>query len=329
MTRVRTLLVPLLLLASFVACGGDDDGDDAAEDSTTTAAPAGQAVVDIEMKDYAYAVNGTMLEGGTIRAKNTGKELHMITVSKFKPGKTLTDLVAAFQGGGDEATTTSVLSGRGTSSTAAGGAENDGEEDDPTSDVVDEVDAQGGAGIFQPNAPAVELTGGGLEAGDYALMCFINVEGEDTPHAAKGMVGTLKVVKGTTPPPPTADATYKFEKGKAVSGPATLTAGRHVLKFEATGANAGDLEATLFKPNPGKTFADADKLFDGWEEGLPKNAVSQIPGLIAVALFDFGKQTTLYVATDFTPGTYTLVGQDTDEKDAPSNPKEQISIKVA
>ena len=331
-TRLKGLGLGLAVLLSITgaACGDDDDE---AEDTATTTAEAGKAVVDIEMKDYAYTVSGALTEGGTIRAKNTGKEIHMITVSKFKPGKTVADLVKAFQEAPegedeDETTTTSAARGATTTSAGAEGEEGEEEEDDPTAEVVDEVDKQGGAGIFSPNAPAVELTGGGLEPGDYALMCFVNVEGDnETPHVARGMVATLKVVKGTAPTP-TADATYKIEQGKAITGPTTLTAGRHVLKLEATGTNAGDLEPVLFKPNPGKTFAEADRLFDSWDEGLPKGAVSQIPGLLLVAMFDFGGQTTQYIATDFTPGTYNLAAQDTDVDDAPNQPKEFITIKV-
>ena len=334
-TRHRGLGLGLAIVLSITgaACGDDDDEG---EDTATTAAAAGSPTVDIEMKDYAYAVSGTLTEGGTIRAKNTGKELHMITVSKFKPGKTLTDLIEenkkAFAAGGedDEATTTSVAGAGGNTTTSGAAGEEGEEEEEPESEVVDEVKVQGGSGIFQPGAPAVELTGHGLEPGTYALQCFINVEGTQDLHVAKGMLATLRVVKGTAPAAPTADATYKIEKGKAITGPTTLTAGRHVLKLEATGTGAGDLEPALFKPNAGKTFADANRVFESWDEtGVPKGGVAMIPGLLVAALFDLSGQTTYYVATDFTPGTYFLVASDTDVEKQPDTPKELITIKVA
>lgn len=327
--RAASLALAVVLGVGMVACGDDDDE---AADTTTTAAPKGEAVVDIDMTDYAYTVSGALTEGGALRVKNTGAEMHMIGVGKLKPGKTITDLAAAFQqmsqgGEGEE-------EGEGTSTTAsattAPGSEEEHEEgDDPTSEVIEEVEVQGGQGIFQPGGPAVEISDTGLSAGDYALVCFINVAGEQEIHAQRGMVAALKVVDGTAPAAPTVDATYKLEKGKAVTGPATLTAGRHVFKLEGTGEGAGDLEPTLFRLNPGATLQQADRVFKSWDEtGIPKNGVSQIPGLVVFGLFDIGERASLTVATELTAGTYYLIADDTDDDDEAFPPKELIKITV-
>lgn len=129
---------------------------------------------------------------------------------------------------------------------------------------------------------SAEVTGANLQPGTYALMCFIPTEGDGAPHFTKGMVGQLEVVAGQAPAPPTADATYRLAPGRPVEGPATLTAGRRTLRFEAA-AGSQQLEPGLGRLNPGTTFEQLDQafvdLFES-EEPPPEGAARNTPGLL-------------------------------------------------
>jgi hypothetical protein len=314
------------------------------------------------MVDHAFQVSGPLVAGGTLRLNNKGTEFHMIGVGKFKPGKTMSDLTKVLSeagppggGGGGEggpttteatarqqpgasttsttastrsgATTTTARGGT-TSTTAAGAAAGDEEgEQDPTAEVLEEI---GLPGAFMGPGESVELTVPNLAPGSYALLCFIPTEGEGTPHFAKGMVNQLEVVAGTAPAPPTADATYKLAPGKAIEGPATLTPGRHTLRFDAV-AGSEQLEPGLARLNAGTTFARLDaalsELFES-EEPPAKGAVATIPGQIVFGGFDLGPVTTFYLTVDLKAGNYVIVAEDTDEE-TPGTPRELLALRVA
>lgn len=313
--------MPRLLAAAgmiglvLAGCGKNDDpavGGTATttEPGTATTVAAAKDVVGITLAEYSFTVDATLKAGGTVKVTNAGKEFHMLGVGKFKDGKTLADLQAALAKPPPE-------------------GQGEGERDDPTKDVLDEVSQP--SGIFGPGQTAA-VTAPNFGAGEYALICFIPTEGpEGTPHFAKGMVGTLKV-DAAKAPEPTADATYNLAPGKAITGPATLTAGRHVLRLQSA-PGSKDLEPVLAKADVGKTIADMDIAFDSFEskEGfaLPVGAADKIPGKVIAGLFDLGENPTLYLTVDLTPGTYTLGAQDSDVKDAPSDPVEKILIKVS
>ena len=177
---------------------------------------------------------------------------------------------------------------------------------------------------------SAEITVPNLTPGSYALLCFIPTEGEGTPHFAKGMLNQLEVVAGPAPAPPTADATYKLAPGKAIEGPATLTAGRHTLRFDAE-AGSEDLEPGLVRLNAGTTLARLDaaltELFESEEEAPPENAAARIPGQIVFGGFDLGPVTTVYLTVDLKAGNYVLVAEDTDVE-TPGPPKETLTLTV-
>jgi len=352
-SRAGMVALSVVLAFGLVACGDDDDDDggDAQPAQTTSTALQGQPVVTIDMVDHAFQVSGPLVAGGTIRLSNKGTEFHMIGIGKFKPGKTMSDLERALSEAGPPGgeapgttaqtpgqTTTSTTSasrsgattttGRGsgtTSTTAAAGDEE--ERQDPTAEVLDEI---GLPGAFMGPGESAEVTVPNLAPGSYALLCFIPTEGEGTPHFAKGMVNQLEVVAGPAPAPPTADATYKLAPGKAIEGPATLTPGRHTLRFDAE-AGSEQLEPGLARLNPGTTFARLDaalqELYES-EEPPAKGSAATIPGQIVFAGFDLGPVTTFYLTVDLTPGNYVLVAEDTDE-DTPGPPKEMLNLRVA
>jgi hypothetical protein len=259
------------------------------------ASVSGDAVV--ESSDYAYKVTGKLKAGGTLQVRNVGKEFHMIGLGKLKPGKKLADLQAAF--------------------------ETEDEQDE--SEIAEEI---GMPGNFMGPGSDVGITAPeGLEPGTYALICFLNVEGEQTPHFVKGMINEIEVVsgEGKTPEP---DVTYQTAPGKPVTGPATLTAGKHVIEVDRSADGEG-LEPGLFKLNDGATvqqFAEAIAIFD---EGLPVDAASKLPGKIILGMFDYEDTTSVIWSLNLEPGKYVIVTQDSDQEDAPVVPVEVIEITVA
>lgn len=302
MTRIRDIarLVFVLAIAGgmLVACGDDDSSTASGDDSgsNTTEATSDAADVSIEMAEYSYKVSGDLPTGGTLRLRNAGKQFHMLGIGKLKAGKTTKDALAAI--------------------------ESESEEDDAA--TVEEISLPGS---FVGPGQEADITAPSLGAGDYVLLCFINVEGEETPHFQKGMVGELKVTDEKADPP-TADAVYTAAPGKAITGPATLKAGHHVLEVKHDG-NGSQLEPGIFRLNDGTTveqFAEAIKVFD--EGPLPKDAAAKLPGDMVIAAHDFASDTAVYFGVDLEPGTYVIAAQDSDVENAPALPVERIEIKV-
>jgi hypothetical protein len=144
------------------------------------------------------------------------------------------------------------------------------------------------------------------------------------------MVGQLEIGAGETPAAPTADATYKVTKGKAIEGPATLTAGKHTLRFDIA-AGGEQLEPTLVRLNAGTTFAALDaavtKIFDS-DKPPAKGAAAKLPGQILYGGLDAGPVTTFYLTVELKAGNYVIVAEDTDVKPKPPT-KEIITVKVS
>lgn len=347
--RPTVVFMTVVLASGLAACGdGGDDTESGSEEPaavTTTASATGTDAVDIVMADYSYTISGNLNAGGTIRLSNTGKEFHMMGLGRLKPGKTLADLTTILQsfaegppGGEGEGPTTTAVAGSATTTTAGATGpsttssetqgEGEGEEEgDPTLEVVDEV---GAPGAFMGPGQKAEITVPSLGAGTYALVCFIPVEGGGPPHFAQGMVGQLTVV-GAKAKAPTADATFKLEAGKAITGPATLTAGKRVLKFEA--APGGEqLEPGLVRLDANTTIADINRAFEAFETEddfvLPLKAASLIPGDLIAGVFDFGSATEVYLGVNLTAGTYGIDGHDSDPEDSPVDPVEQLTFTV-
>jgi hypothetical protein len=306
--RFLPVVITLLLVLGGAACGDDDDEDGAAATTTTAAEGAGDEEgsdeISIDYVDYGYVVSGAVKAGGTLNIANKGKEFHMLGIGKFKAGKTFEDLQAALQQGGE---------GEG------------GPEEDPTADIIDGIPAPGN---FVGPGQSARITAPSLAAGQYALMCFLNVEGEDTPHFARGMIGELTVVDEKAPEPE-ADFTYTAEKGKPLQGPASIPSGRQILKIQAAGENGGDLEPGIYKLNPGVTpeqFGEAAKVLD---EGFPKDAASKVPGQFIIGSFDFGESEAIYLEVDFEKGgNYVMSADDTDDDEEPLAPVELLKLTV-
>lgn len=366
MKRARTTAVLMTGVLAFglAACG--DDGDKKASSTTTLVtqpAPVGLPVVSIDLVENAFQVSGPLVTGGTLRFSNKGTEIHMALMERFKAGKTMTDLqavLAKLAAPPTGATTTTArgattttargattTTGAGATTTTAAGATTTSTARTATSTTLRGATTTTVAGNENPFIDVLEDTGGfpgavispgetaevtvpTLPAGTYALICFVPGEGDGVPHFAEGMVGQLDVVAGAIPAEPTADATYKVTKGKAIEGPATLTAGRHTLKFEVA-AGGNQLEPTLLRLNPGTTFTAADAAFTKFfESATPpaKGATAKLPAQIVYGGLDLGGVTSFYLSVELKAGTYVINAEDTDVTPKPPT-KELINIKVS
>ncbi|MEA2901236.1 MAG: hypothetical protein QOH36_1123 [Actinomycetota bacterium] len=335
--RPAAVFIAIALTGGLAACG-DDKKDEATTASTTatTAKANGADAVDVTMKEYAYTIGGDLKPGGTIRLSNQGTQFHMIGLAKLKEGKTIADVTALLaqfaEGPPDEPTTTEPAAGA-TTTTEAGGptttAAGAAEEEDPFAEIADEI---GAPGTFMGPGQKADITVPDLAEGTYAMICFLPVEGdaEGTPHFAKGMVGQLTVA-GDKAAEPTADATFKVELGKAVTGPSTLTAGKHVIKFEKVG-DSDEAEPGLAKLDPGKTPDDINRAFEAFEQGdnfvLPVNAAATLPGQLVAGVFDFYDTDSVYLGVTLTAGTYGIDAHDSDPEDVPPISVEQATFTV-
>ena len=320
------LALSALLALGLAACGDDDD--DAADTETESGQDAeGADSIQIEYLDYAYAVSGPLTSGGTIEFKNSGKEMHMAALGRLKAGKTLEDVKTLLEEeeGGEEGGEDSPTVEETT--TTADGDEGGGEEgEDPFAELMDEV---GQPGNLMGPGQSIAVTIPDLEPGTYATMCFLQKEGSGEPHFALGMINEFEVVEGDVEEP-TADTTYQVAPGEAPDGPATLTAGEHTIKFEAT--NASELEPAFGRLDPGKTYQDLQNAIDAVfesEDGPPAGAAESLPGDIVWSGFDFEGDSVIYVTVTFEPGKYILLANDTDVEDAPEPPKELLEITVS
>ena len=350
LSRSAAVVLAAVMALGLAACGDDgDDGESTQPTAPTTAAPPqGSPVVSIDMVDHAFQVSGPLTAGGTLKIANRGSEFHMIGFARFKPGKTIGDfqrvLAEAAQATGS--TTTSVGSttttARGATTTTTRGSTTTtarassttsttglagGQNEDPTAEIVDQI---GLPGSFMGPGESVELTVPTFQPGTYALVCYLPTEGEGTPHFTKGMVGQLEVLPGAPPAPPTADATYRIAPGRAIEGPATLTAGRHTLKFEAA-PGSQQLEPAIARLNAGTSFERLDTaLTNLLESNTPpaEGAAGRVPGQVIFGGADLGDVSTFYLTADFKVGNHVIVADDTDVN-TPGAPRELLNVRVS
>lgn len=306
---VATLLALLALLAAAVACSGDDGEERAA--STTTAAN-GAAVreeeaanaVTVDMTEYAYAVAGSVRAGtSTVVLSNSGKELHMAGFALLRDGKTLDDVRAALSS-----------------------------EDESAFDAVVERQLDSPGALLSPRQ-TMELTTPFLEAGTYALMCFVPTVGEPVPHATKGMVASLEVEEGEVDLEPGPDATYTIEDG-TIDGPTALDAGRVTLEVRSAGRGPHEVIVAR-KRSSTTTFEEIDQAFNDLfssEAPPPPGYADALPGVLVGNSFDVPGAATVHLTVRLEPGHY-LIGcaRDPDEgaAEGEAHGGELVEVEVA
>ncbi len=304
-TRKRLSSAALILILLVSGCSNGDSAEpDASEEKTTTAPVEGEPVVDVIMSEYGYAISGPMSAGGTMRVQNVGSELHMIGTGKLRGGKTVKDVLEVFQ------------------------QEQEGDPEQALEGLMDEAAGPMG-GTYTPGK-AVELTfpAEDFKEGKYVFICFLPSVGDGAPHAAKGMVAEFTVGEGETETP-TADTKYELASGEPIKGPATLTAGRHVIEVEAA-EGAEQLEPSLIKLAPGKTFADIDPAFGQVFGEQPPQAgyVANLPISNSFFLHDMAGVRRMFIAVDLEPGDYLMTAHDSDTEEPVTDPTEKVAIKV-
>jgi uncharacterized cupredoxin-like copper-binding protein len=233
-------------------------------------APARPPVVRVSGMDFSFDAPDVIPAGLTeFRFMNKGPSLHHMQILRLEGGKTVDDLRAALANPG------------------------------PPPAWVKEV---GG-----PNAAAPGLESNAtlmLEAGNYALICFVDIGGP--PHFMKGMVRALRVAASSeaSAPTPKVDATATlFDYGFKFSSP--IQAGTRTIRVLNTGAQHHEIE--LVRLNAGSSVGDFLKWLakmEGPPPGTPLGGVSSI---------DVGASQ--YFTADFTPGNYALICFLPDTKD--------------
>ena len=239
---------------------------------------AGPSLITILATEYAFGVPDTIPAGlTTFRLVNQGKELHHANLVRLGEGKTVADFQAGLAATMKNHTPPPTWMG------FAGG----------------------------PNAVTLGDTGvttQKLEPGSYVVVCWIpSLDG--VPHVIKGMLRPLLVTPGAAAPAvaePATDVTIKLtDYDFQLSHP--LTAGKHVVRVENTGAQAHEIVIAAL--SAGKTLQD----FIAWEAGGEKGPLPTGEWLGGVTTLDVGGHSQF--AATFAPGSYLLLCFWPDAKD--------------
>jgi uncharacterized cupredoxin-like copper-binding protein len=253
--------------------------------ATATGRPATPSLGDIPelaivTHDFRFDAPDSVPAGLTrVRLRNEGKEHHHAQIVRLGPGVTIPKLLEAL--------------GKSVASLPAG------------------TKLVGG-----PNVPAkggmseVVLT---LEAGPYALICFVS--GDDhVPHLAKGMTRLITVTKpqfvvAKSKPRQPVESLRMTLHDYAFELPPVIAAGRHTIRVE--NAASQPHEAVLGKLKPGKTVGDLMQWMKTRDGEMPGEEVGGTVGLSTGEVN--------FVNVDLTAGEYILLCFVPDAKDGKSH----------
>ena len=134
-------------------------------------APATSNTLRITETEYEFTVEGELQAGSvSIAVENVGAEFHEIAMGKLVDGHTVDDVRAALDAA-DEQT------------------------DNPLEGILEDDTVIDDLGGLQAPGTAYTISGAGVEAGEYVLLCFLpNSEG--VPHHSLGMVAGFTVGEG-------------------------------------------------------------------------------------------------------------------------------------
>lgn len=240
--------------------------------------PPAPAVVLVRAMDYSFTAPASIRAGvTTFRLTNAGKELHHLSIVRLPKGKTAADYLAAVQAEGH-----------------------------PPMWATD----VGGPNAAIPGA-TIEATVS-LDAGNYALVCFIPSPGKPVPHLMKGMVRPLTVRAPVRAGAlPAADVEMRLsDYSFALSKP--LTAGRHVVRV--TNDAEQPHEAIIIRLDPGKSITDASVWVEQGMQGPP-------PGMALAGVSPLSKGRSATFPVLMTAGTYGLICFLPDAKDGKQHDK--------
>lgn len=240
------------------------------EQAGSTAQTTAPTAVTVHARDFAYQMPDSIPAGYvTLTLVNDGPSFHHATVVRLDSAKTLADLEAALKTPGPLPAWAVPLGGP--------NAPNPGSSSNATLD---------------------------LAAGNYALVCFVDIP-DGVPHFAKGMAHAFTVVANGSPgAAPTADVDLALvDYGFEFSTP--LTAGHHVVAITNKGPQPHEVE--FLKLAPGKT---AEDVMNWMQKPAGPPPASGIGGASFEAV-----GVTNYVSLDLTPGEYVAICFVPDAKD--------------
>jgi hypothetical protein len=276
MHRHGSTLVFTLAAAATVAACAPKDQPAASADSTAATPPAATAaattppVVTVHAADFKFDGPESIPAGMvTFHLINDGSTFHHMQLVRLDSAKTFADLQAVLAKPGPMPGWVTFIGG--------------------------------------PNAPDPHGESNAtmsMPAGNYAMLCFVDVPG-GVPHVAKGMERALTVVPSASniaAPKPDVTLTladYSFTTSQP------LHAGSQTIEVRNTGPQAHEVE--LIRLAPGKTEKD----LLGWMQkpnGPPPG--SGVGGIAAAAPGEVS-----YFTADLTPGSYMLICFVPDRKD--------------
>ena len=265
-----TTIVGLIAAAAVVTLAARTYASSHPATPRVASAPTAANVVHVIGEDFKFEAPDVIPAGLTeFKFLNKGPALHHMEVLKLTDGKTVDDLRAALANPG------------------------------PPPAWVKEM---GG-----PNAPLPGLEANAtmnLEPGNYALICFVDIDGP--PHFTKGMVRALKVepAKGATATSVKADTRLDlFDYNFKLSAP--ITAGTRTIEVHNAGPQTHEIE--LVQLAPGVSAADFMKWMGKMEGPPPGKALGGVAGM------ETGL--TEYFTADFAPGNYLFLCFIPDAKD--------------
>jgi hypothetical protein len=220
------------------------------------------SVITVHATDFAFDAPDHLPAGvTTLRLMNEGPGIHHLTIVRLDDDKGVPDLAVALQHPG-RLPPWAVMIG-GPDAVAAGG--------EATATVR-------------------------LVAGNYALVCFVDVPG-GVPHFARGMLRALTVTPASGPEAslPTPDVTITLsDYAFAVSG--SLKAGHHVIEVRAQPGQPHEME--LIRLDAGKTADQMVRWVKDMQGPPPGHLVGGIAPVVAGS--------SAYLTLDLDPGTYVL-----------------------
>ena len=291
----RTLVVGVAAAALSIGAGGtaaasSDTTEPASSEPahteaehTMVATAGGDATgntLHITERDDEFHVEGELTAGSvSIAVENLGAEIHEIGMAKLVDGHTVDEVRAALEAAG--------------------------EDEDPLEGLVEDDNVIDELGGLQAPGTAYTISGDGIEAGEYVLICFIpNSDG--VLHAQLGMVSGFTIAEGEANQAPQPDVTYTISDD-GLDGPTELAAGDTAI--EIVNDSSTNREITLFKVKEGSTLDDVGAFFEAADEGPPDFTSGPIDFLAFV--FDGTVDRTITV--NLTEGQWVLQTPDPDQ----------------
>ena len=235
-----------------------------------TPAPAANLVT-ITAREFAFGAPATIPAGlTTVRLVNQGQEMHHVQLVRLDAGHTVAELMEL--------------------------AQREGEPIPAWATFV------GGPNVHAPGAHSETTMV--LEAGEYALVCFIP-SADGVPHFAKGMVKPLTVVPATNGAQAAAADVRMTLRDYAFDIAPEIGAGRHTIRIE--NAAAQPHEVVLMRLAPGKTPQDLLAWVQA-QQGPP-------PAMPLGGTSFLSQGETNQITADFEPGEYVLLCFVPDAKD--------------